>query len=160
MTDQLDLFSPDNRKKRPTRYKLEVVNDVGGVVYDMLVTEQPPATIRTALRTQNLYVRRPIVKGAPDSNLVYSELDPAASIAAAREFMARRATKRGAVLELLLDRHDHWVIRAEIRSVGGDSGDRRVRELRQDGWPIEIAQQTDKSAWACRLRLRPSETDS
>lgn len=156
MTDHpWSLFdaAADNRRKRPTRYKLEIVNETGGVVYDMLVTEPVPAPIRHALRRLGMHVRRPVVAGDPDRHLVYSELDPQASIAAAHEAHERRATKRSAVLMLLLALNGAWISRDRIREVGGDSGDRRVRELRQDGWPIEIQQRTEKMAWACRLNL-------
>lgn len=155
MTDTPSLFDPqpDNRAKRPTRYRLEVCDHMGRVVWDMLVTEQPPAPVLLALNVRNLNVRRPTVKGDPDRHLVYSRLDPQASITAAHEAHARRATKRSAVLMLLLRHCGGWVARDEVRAVGGDSGDRRVRELRQDGWPIEISQTREGMAWACRLMV-------
>lgn len=155
MSDTPSLFdaAADNRKKRPTRFRLDVVDGNGNVVWDVLVTDMPPAEILTGLRSRGLSVRRPVVKGDPDRHLIYSELDPAASIAAAREFMTRRTTKRSEVLRYLLDFPGQWIPRDKIRQIGGDSGDRRVRELRQDGWPIEISQQRDNMPWSCRLNL-------
>lgn len=154
MTGQPSLFDQDNRSKRATRYKLEFADTVtGAVLWDALVTEQPHVEILTALRARGIKVRRPVVKGDANDLLVFSRLDPDASIVAAREAHARRATKRSAVLMRLLQADGGWVTRTDVRDVGGDSGDRRVRELRQVGWPIEIAQQREGQAWACRLRI-------
>jgi hypothetical protein len=85
--------------------------------------------------------------------MTYSELDPAESIAAAREHAARRETQLGHALLLLLARAGTWVDRDDIRAVAGDSGDRRVRELRDRNWPIEIKQLTPERAWSVRLNL-------
>lgn len=58
---------------------------------------------------------------------------------------------------LLLDRAPHWVERDEILRVGGAQGDRRVRDWRKLGWPIEIAQRTPGMPWDYRLNLSPDD---
>ena len=139
--------------KRPTRFKIELVDHRGVVIWDALVTEFPPPGIRAMLADQGVTARRPArtTGSTAAQNLIYSELDPESSIRAAQEFAARRETKLGEVIMLLLARRNRWVDRDAIREVGGDSGDRRVRELRSVGWPIEINQTKAGAAWSCRL---------
>ena len=70
--------------------------------------------------------------------LIYSAYDPENSIKAAREYATRRKTHVGNTLMLLLDHAGEWVARDDVRRAGGDSGDRRVRELRtRKGWTQE-----------------------
>lgn len=62
-------------------------------------------------------------------------------------------TRKGLVLALLEQRE--WVTAADINTaaVGGSSGDRRLRELRADGWPIE--RETVPGSSMHRYRLVP-----
>ena len=146
--------------KRPTRWKAEVVDvTTGEVAWEVLVHDFPEASLRAALGTMKFAIRRanaPKLSGS--LGLVYSELDPRSSIDAAREHAARRETQMGNALMLLLDRAGDWVPRSDIRKVAGDSGDRRVRELRDRNWPIEIRQLAEGEPWHVRIVL-PSHVD-
>jgi hypothetical protein len=143
--------------KRATRFKAEVYDSNGNVVWEVLVHDWPSPNLAALFRLNGFAVRQPSKPPAQprDPFPVYSLLDPANSIRAFEEFAARRVTKTVAMLEYLLKIPGVWVERNVIRQVAGDSGDRRVRELRQYGWPIEIQQQADGKPWAVRLNIPP-----
>lgn len=145
---------PAKHGKRPTRWKAEVIDRDGHVLWEILVNYLPDPTLRADLHRLGYRIRRANVPkiGGP-LPMVYSELDPAASVAAAREHADRRETQLGNALLLLLDADGGWVPRAAIRRVAGDSGDRRVRELRERNWPVEIRQLVDGDPWSVRLIL-------
>jgi hypothetical protein len=70
-------------------------------------------------------------------------------VVGAERFEAARARLRAGpatarVLALLLDQEAHTV--AEIRAVGGDSGDRRLRELRDLGFTVVAEPNPDATA--------------
>jgi hypothetical protein len=141
--------------KRATRWKAEVVHgSTDEVQWEVLVHDFPEPALRTALGTLGFKIRRantPKLSGPLP--YVYSELDPKASITAAREHAVRRETQMGNALMLLLDRANEWVPRADVRKVAGDSGDRRVRELRDRNWPIAIAQLNEGEPWHVKMEL-------
>ena len=121
-----------------SRYKIDIVSQVDGrVVFDALVTEMPPREVLNALSNAALTVRRTNEPGHAGDAPLYRADDPARSIHAALDFAARRDTAIGRVLALLIRESPRWVSRDEIRRAGGDSGDRRVREIRSAGWPVE-----------------------
>ena len=139
--------------KRPTRFKAEVVNGNDDDVWEVLVHDFPSTNIRSAFARAGLTIRRASVPRNGPLSLNYSDLDPAASVEAAREHAARRETQLGNALMLLIDRAGEWVSREDIRRAAGDSGDRRVRELRDRNWPVEISQRVEGAAWHVRLVL-------
>lgn len=137
-----------------TRYKVEIVDGVTDeALWDALVTEDPPQAVRIALADRGLGWRRATEGGRVSKVPLFGEGDPANSIRAAIEFADRRETKNGEVLRLLIKHVNRWVPRHAVRAVGGDSGDRRVRECRQANWPIETKQIGDKEAWHVRLHV-------
>lgn len=142
--------------KRATRFKVEFfIDDSEEPAWDALVTEMPP----TGLLPSYVTCKRTTPKKSNYSGPVYSELDPQQSVDAAIEHAERRDTKRGAVLMMLINRNGLWQTRSRIRAVGGDSGDRRVRELRdQGGWPIEIKQFHEGDTWQVRMNMPGKET--
>ena len=138
--------------KRATRYKAEVRDLEGTLHWEVLVHDGPTAHLRSVLRNAGFDVVRAASPLADrDDPLNYSDLDPVSSIKAAREHAARRPTQRAKVLLLLLEQAPLWVSRSRIREVGGDSGDKRARELRALNWPIEIRQLDRNAAWHIRL---------
>jgi hypothetical protein len=139
--------------KRATRYKAEVVNGNGDVVWEVLVRDMPPMSVAEALRVHGFKVRRANEMGERSERPVFSLLDPSNSVKAAIEADARRATKAGNVIRLLIDHRNQWVSRAEIEAVGGKSADRRAREWREAGWKIDIGQLAPGEPWAYRLNL-------
>lgn len=46
-------------------------------------------------------------------------------------------TTKGAVAQLLVENAKTWIDSVEFRVVGGLAGDRRLRELRAEGWSIK-----------------------
>lgn len=146
--------------KRATRFKAEVLDSDDNVVWEVLVHDWPSANLAALFRLNGFKVRQPVKPPAApkDPFPVYSSLDPANSIKAFEEFAARRATKTVAMLEFMLKLPGVWIEREVVRNVAGDSGDRRYRELRQYGWPVEIQQQRDGKPWAVRLNL-PADSD-
>ena len=57
---------------------------------------------------------------------------------------------KGRVLKLLQDRQ--WHTTAEINAVGGTEGTRRVRDLRAEGFDIEVKKfSSDGNKWKYRL---------
>lgn len=152
--------------KRATRFKAEVQDSNGDVVWEVLVHDWPSAKLASLLRLNGFAVRQPDKPTAEPKHPfpVYSALDPANSITAFHEFAARRTTKNVRMLDYLLKIPGVWVEREIVREIAGDSGDRRYRELRQYGWPIEIMQQKDGRPWAVRLNVpwplsEPDDTD-
>lgn len=140
--------------KRATRWLAEVVDEHGKVMWEVLAHDLPEPALESALAALGFRVRRTSADPSRPLTLVYSRLDPANSVKAAREHAARRETFVGNALVLLLDADGAWVSRDEIRRVAGDQGDRRVRDLRDDRkWPIEIKQLTPRGAWHFRLVL-------
>lgn len=128
-----------------SRYKIDIVSQVDGrVVFDALVTEMPPREVLNALSNAALTVRRANQPGHVGDAPLYRADDPARSISAALDFAARRDTAIGRVLALLIRESPRWVSREAIRHAGGDSGDRRVREIRSAGWPVESKRLDDQ----------------
>lgn len=144
--------------KRATRWKAEVVDGDGNVLWEVLAHDWPILAAQAALAQAGLKVRRASTPRKDPSSLVYSDLDPENSIKAAREHAERHETQVGNVLLFLLDHAGEWIARDVVRRVGGDSGDRRVRELRQRNWPIEMEQLGEARAWHVRLVL-PARVD-
>jgi hypothetical protein len=142
-------------EKRATRWKAEVVDGEGHVVWEVLAHDWPEQKMQAALAFAGLKVRRASTPQKEATTLLYSELDPENSIKAAREHAARNETLTGNTLMFLLDHDAEWVDRDVVRRIGGDSGDRRVRELRQRNWPIEMEQLGEARAWHVRLVLPP-----
>lgn len=62
---------------------------------------------------------------------------PASSIAAAVAYEPTRNTNKTVIANYLLDHEGQWIDAATFNDIGGRAGDRRMRELRQDGWKIE-----------------------
>lgn len=62
---------------------------------------------------------------------------PATSIAAALTYEPTRNTRKSVVANYLLDHVGEWINADTFNTIGGRAGDRRMRELRQDGWNIE-----------------------
>lgn len=140
--------------KRPTRWKAEIVDHDDAVLWEVLVHDFPEPILRSDLSRLGYRIRRATSpKLSAPLGFVYSELDPKASIIAAREHHVRRETQMSNALMLLLDRAPNWVPRSEVRRVAGDSGDRRVRELRERNWPIEIRQLDPGDAWHVRINI-------
>lgn len=148
--------------KRATRFKAEVYDPDGNVVWEVLVHDWPSPNLANLFRLNGFAVRQSVKPSAApkDPFPVYSTLDPSNSIKAFEEFAARRATKNVKMLNYMLKIPGVWIERQVVREVAGDSGDRRYRELRQYGWPVEIQQQKDGKPWAVRLNLPPIEADT
>lgn len=77
-----------------------------------------------------------------------------------REYLRRPEpdpdSAKGRVLSYLRERLDQWVDAPELteESVGGFAGTRRMRELRDEGWPIETRPSpTAPHLWQHRLRF-------
>lgn len=140
--------------KRGTRVKYHVVNKSDDVVWDVLATELPSRRLMRVLAAEGYTVVRTSGKKVEYRGPTYSSADPSSSVVAAIEAADRADTLRNRVLLLLIRRNGTWVSRENVRLVGGDSGDRRVRELRDEGdWPIEIKQLKDGQPWVVRLDL-------
>ena len=141
--------------KKPTRFKVEFVDAEGVELWEALIAEYPPWEIRRVLDAAGITVRRTSpTRDKEAEQVIYSELDPVSSIEAAHEYISRTDNNNLAhVLQLLLARRNQWVQRSEIRAVGGDQGDRRVRALRKVGWPIETMQEAPRKPWSVRLVL-------
>jgi hypothetical protein len=71
----------------------------------------------------------------------------------------RPGSRRAKVLARLLDTPGVWVLGHELAApeVGGSEGLRRVRELREGGWPIERrpASRGLSTSWEYRLAVEP-----
>lgn len=124
---------------RTTR-KVEIVDLDGTVYWAVNATGLPRSggRVDAALKAAGLTAR---IANAPVGKtrfaVVYSTLDPVASIEAARAHHAKRETQVSSLLMLLLSRPGHWFSREDVRKVAGDSGDRRFREIRDANWPVE-----------------------
>jgi hypothetical protein len=140
--------------KAATRAKYEVRDGDGVTHWEILATVFPDLPLRHALATVGYTVHKVSKpkRGLP-SLPVYSELDPANSILAAREADARRSTNDTRVLVYMIAHTGEWIDRETIRKVGGDQGDRRARSLRDVNWPIETRQLNPGEAWHVRLNL-------
>lgn len=68
---------------------------------------------------------------------------PATSKTAAAVYEPTRMTRKAAVANYLLDHVGEWTTASTFNIIGGRAGDRRMRELRQDGWRIETRRQAD-----------------
>lgn len=62
---------------------------------------------------------------------------PINSIDAAVAYEPVRNTRKTIVANYLLDHIGEWIDAETFNEIGGRAGDRRMRELRQDGWQIE-----------------------
>lgn len=143
-------------EKLASRFKAEITDEDGNVLWEVLAHDLPGMKLRLALTRSGMKVRR---ASAPSNGPVgpdYSESDPEESIEAAYEHYDRSDSQRDRVLMLLLayaKDPEPWVSRKDIRRVGGDSGDKRVRELRALNWPVEILQLAPHQPWHVRLNL-------
>lgn len=65
--------------------------------------------------------------------------DPETAHEAARRYEPKRESAKGRVLAHLRVHQDQWVeaVLLTAPDIGGFAGTRRLRELRDDGWPIE-----------------------
>lgn len=142
--------------KRATRWQAEVIDHDGNVLWEILAHDWPEDRLRETLADAGLRVRRASVPKSGSTKYVYSIYDPASSIEAAHEHHDRRKTQLSSVLVLLLDQAGRWVPRDEVRAWGGDSGDRRIRELRARNWPIVTKQLVGGQAWCVKLDLPAS----
>lgn len=82
--------------------------------------------------------------------------DPATSAEAAERYEPRRETAKARVLDYLRERAGQWVDAVDLTrpEVGGFAGTRRMRELRDGGWPIETRPKPGESnTWQHRLVL-------
>jgi hypothetical protein len=62
---------------------------------------------------------------------------PVNSKVAAANYEPVRVSRKAAVAVFLLDHIGEWFDASVFNEVGGRAGDRRMRELRADGWKIE-----------------------
>jgi hypothetical protein len=150
------LHNPNDGDKPASRFKGEIVDREGNVIWEVLAHEYPGLRVQLALRKAGLKFCRASTPRSGPLPMNYSEDDPEESIEAAYEHYDRRDTQTAKVLMLLLayaKDPDPWVSRKDIRRVGGDSGDRRVRDLRAMNWPVEISQLKPGEAWHVRLNL-------
>jgi hypothetical protein len=81
---------------------------------------------------------------------------PATSISAAAVYEPVRNTRKTAVANYLLEHEGEWIDAATFNDVGGRAGDRRMRELRQDGWKIETRRVAGNS-YQHRLAKAPAK---
>ena len=80
--------------------------------------------------------------------------DPGTAHEAAQRYQPKRDSAKGRVLAYLQQRIGQWVDAPELVTpeVGGFAGTRRMRELRDVGWPIETRPKPDGSnTWQHRL---------
>lgn len=80
--------------------------------------------------------------------------DPASAHVAAERYEPKRDSAKGRVLAYLRERIGQWVDAPELTrpEVGGFAGTRRLRELRDVGWPIETRPKPDATnTWQHRL---------
>ena len=140
-----------------TRRRVDVIGPDGRPHWEVLVNGAPSPTLRAYLEAGGYTVKRPLPK--PDytyAGPMFSLADPSRSAVAAREAYERAPTQRNKLLYELLKRNGRWMSRDEVRIIAGDSGDRRARELREEGnWPIEIRQNVKNMPWEIRLNLDP-----
>lgn len=62
---------------------------------------------------------------------------PRSSISAALMYEPTRDTRKTIVANYLLDHQGEWIDASTFNDIAGRAGDRRMRELRQDGWNID-----------------------
>lgn len=80
--------------------------------------------------------------------------DPETSKEAAERYEPKRDTAKGRVLVYLQARIGQWVDAPELttEAVGGFAGTRRLRELREQGWPIDTRPKPGaENTWQHRL---------
>lgn len=80
--------------------------------------------------------------------------DPATAHEAIERYEPKRGTAKAKVLGYLRERTGQWVDAPDLTvpEVGGFAGTRRLRELREDGWPIETRPKPgDSNTWQHRL---------
>lgn len=80
--------------------------------------------------------------------------DPGTAHEAIERYKPKRDTAKGRVLAYLQEREGVWVDAPELttQEVGGFAGTRRLRELRDAGWPIETRPKPDaENTWQHRL---------
>ena len=142
-------------EKPATRFKGEIIDLDDTVIWDALVHEEPPLRVRAALASKGLKFRRANKPSDGPAGPDFSELDPENSIEAAYEHHDRSPSQRTRVLMLLLAHAkgpDPWVTLKDLRRVGGEHGDKRGRELRDLGWPVEKRPAAGK-AWDTSINL-------
>jgi hypothetical protein len=115
----------------------------------------PGLGVKLALARRGMKVRRASKPSKGPAGPNYSKHDPVESIEAAYDHHDRRASQTTKVLMLLLSYAkdpNPWVPLKDILRVGGSEGDKRGRELRGMGWPIE-KQIVPGRSWNTRINL-------
>lgn len=83
---------------------------------------------------------------------------PINSRVAATKYEPNRVSRKAAVAVFLLNNEGEWFDAQTFNDVGGRAGDRRMRELRQDGWKIETRQKPGASnVYQHRLAKAPAK---
>ena len=103
-------------------------------------------------------VSAPPVFAPPPVTALYRAEDPPNAGIAADAYEPIRGTARERVAAFLQDHQDEWVDMTTLRlpSIGGSSGDRRARELRQMGHPVENRQSPESpNIWQWRWNSQP-----
>lgn len=80
--------------------------------------------------------------------------DSGAALEAAERYQPKRDSAKGRVLSYLQERLGEWVDAPDLttEAVGGFAGTRRLRELRDAGWPIETRPKPGSvNTWQHRL---------
>lgn len=114
--------------RRPKR------RDSGGTKYRKGGTPKPEAETIATINAMS-------ARTTPERhvNQFFRASDPDSSREAAQRYEPKRETAKARVLDYLRARVLMWVDAPELTTpeVGGFAGTRRLRELRDDGWPIE-----------------------
>lgn len=80
---------------------------------------------------------RPHERHEVTANKFARSAGPVSSINAAIAYEPTRHTNKTIVANYLLDHAGEWIPASTFNDIAGRAGDRRMRELRQDGWEIE-----------------------
>jgi len=141
-----------------TRVNYNIVNSRGTVVWTIGATSLPKSTRFQRMLIDNGYsIERPTGKKVIYKGPMFSHSDPESSVRAAIEAADRVDNMRNRLLLHFIRYNGKWQTRDRVRLIGGDQGDRRARELRDEGdWPIEIKQFHDGEPWRYRLNLDPA----
>ena len=129
----------------------------GGMTWEVSAASEPPSWLRMA----GVSVEAMQSAGSEDAPLGPNYDGSANSVRAAILYEPRRVNNRHKVLVYLLRNTHRWVPNSELRSVGGGSADRRLRELDEQGWPIARRPPQDSvgSEWGYCLDLSPEGTE-
>lgn len=124
----------------------QYVDDGSGVSCDLCNLPKGHPRHRTA-------VPPPPPRGSVQTPIVRNT-DPSSAHDAAARYQPKRETAKGRVLAYMQARIGQWIDAPELAApeVGGFAGTRRMRELRDAGWPIETRPNPDGSnTWQHRL---------